>query len=82
MRSIMIMNLRLLTPKSFAESRQAALRAGYSPGVNIQTISNSLESCQARSNMVIFFKRGSSSFTVTYKTIIMTKATHCQSVDV
>ena len=28
-----IMNLRLLTPKSFAESRQAALRAGYSPGV-------------------------------------------------
>ena len=33
MRNIMIMNLRLLTPKSFAESRQAALRAGYSPGV-------------------------------------------------
>ena len=25
-------NLRLLTPKSFAESRQAARRAGYSPG--------------------------------------------------
>ena len=49
---------------------------------NIQKISNSLESCQARSNMVIFFKRGSSSFIVIYTTIIMLKATHCQSVDV